>query len=163
MQVDTNVSEGDVGGVRLNEKATFSVDAFPDRTFEGVVVQVRQSPQTVQNVVTYDVVVGVTNTDLSLKPGMTAAVRIITDARTNVRRVPNQALRYRPTRDVTTDPSGPHIWVLRDGKPVMTHIKVGLSDDNFTEIESGELQAADQIIVGERTTQNRAALSAPRF
>jgi len=162
MQVDTNVSEGDIGGVKLNDKATFSVDAFPDRTFEGTVVQVRQSPQTVQNVVTYDVVVGVTNSDLSLKPGMTAAVRVITDARNDVRRVPNQALRYRPTRQAET-PSGPHIWVLRDHKAIMIDVKVGLSDDNFTEIESGELQAADQIIVGERTSQNRAALSAPRF
>jgi HlyD family secretion protein len=163
MQVDTNVSEGDIGGVKLNDKATFSVDAFPDRTFEGTVVQVRQSPQTVQNVVTYDVVIGVTNSDLFLKPGMTAAVRVITDARDNVVRVPNQALRYRPTREAASNSSGSHVWVLHDGKPIMANVKTGLSDDNFTEIESGDVQALDQIVVGERTAQNRAALSAPRF
>ena len=75
MQVDTNVSESDIGGIKEGDKATFTVDAFPKRTFEGRVTQVRQSPQTVQNVVTYDVVVGVDNTDLALKPGMTAATR----------------------------------------------------------------------------------------
>ncbi|MDE2066550.1 MAG: efflux RND transporter periplasmic adaptor subunit [Bradyrhizobium sp.] len=78
MQVDTNVSEGDIGEIKLGNKVQFLVDAFPNRAFEGKVTQIRQSPQTVQNVVTYDVVVGVGNTDLSLKPGMTASVRIIT-------------------------------------------------------------------------------------
>ena len=92
MQVDTNVSESDIGGIKDGDKAVFTVDAFPKRTFEGAVSQVRQSPQTVQNVVTYDVVVSVDNSDLALKPGMTAANRIITDQRQNVLRVPSQAL-----------------------------------------------------------------------
>ena len=75
MQVDANVSESDIGGMVVGNKTTFKVDAFPARTFEGMVTQVRQSPQTVQNVVTYDVVIGVDNNDLALKPGMTAATR----------------------------------------------------------------------------------------
>src|SRR6202142_516844 len=77
MQVDTNVSESDIGGVKEGNKSLFTVDAYPKRTFDGAVTQVRQSPQTVQNVVTYDVVVSVDNTDLSLEPGMTAATRVI--------------------------------------------------------------------------------------
>jgi HlyD family secretion protein len=73
MEVDANVSESDIGGIKVGENATFTVDAFPKRTFKGTVSQVRQSPQTVQNVVTYDVVMSVDNQDLALKPGMTAA------------------------------------------------------------------------------------------
>jgi HlyD family secretion protein len=96
MQVDTNVSESDIGEIKEGNKALFTVDAYPERTFEGTVSQVRQSPQTVQNVVTYDVVVSVDNRDLALKPGMTAANRVISDQRTDVLRVPSQALRYAP-------------------------------------------------------------------
>src|SRR3974377_1166937 len=96
MQEDTNVSDSDLGGTKDGARALFTVDAFPKRTFEGVVTQVRQSPQTVQNVGTYDVVVSVGNVDLALKPGMTAANRIITDQRADVLRVPSQALRYAP-------------------------------------------------------------------
>jgi HlyD family secretion protein len=105
MQVDTNVSEGDIGGIELNDKALFSVDAFPNRTFEGKVTQIRQSPQTVQNVVTYDVVVSISNPDLALKPGMTASVRVVIDQRTDVVRVPSQALRYAPPNASRPDPT----------------------------------------------------------
>src|SRR5450631_3108058 len=104
MQVDTNVSESDIGGIALGNNATFTVDAFPKRTFDGVVNQVRQSPQTVQNVVTYDIIISVTNSDLTLMPGMTAASRIVVDQRADVIRVPNQALRYSPGG--TTMPQG---------------------------------------------------------
>ena len=97
MQVDTNVSESDIGAIKQGNKASFTVDAYPGRMFAGVVVQVRQSPQTVQNVVTYDVVVGVDNADLALKPGMTASTQIIIDQRSDVIRVPDQALRYTPS------------------------------------------------------------------
>ncbi len=96
MEVDTNVSESDIGGIKENDDGSFTVDAFPKRTFQGKVRQVRQSPQTVQNVVTYDVVIGVDNSDLALKPGMTAAARIVVDQRSDVIRVPDQALRYVP-------------------------------------------------------------------
>ena len=108
MQVDTNVSESDIGGIKDGNKATFTVDAFPNRNFNGAVTQVRQSPQTVQNVVTYDVVVGVDNPDLALKPGMTAATQIVIDQRDDVIRVPNQALRYSPAgaRARTTQGAG---------------------------------------------------------
>jgi HlyD family secretion protein len=96
MQVDANVSESDIGSVREGERATFSVDAYPDRAFEGKVVQVRNAPQNVQNVITYDVVIGAENRDLALRPGMTANVTIETGRRDDALRVPSAALRFRP-------------------------------------------------------------------
>src|SRR5215472_2269533 len=96
MQVDTNVSETDVGNAKVGQKASFTVEAYPHRTFWGTVSQVREAPITVQNVVTYDVVVSVENADLALLPGMTANTRIITDERSDVLRVPLRALRFAP-------------------------------------------------------------------
>src|SRR5665811_2225192 len=113
MEVDANVSESDIGGIKLGNKATFTVDVYPKRTFEGTVSQVRQSPQTVQNVVTYDIVISVDNTDLTLMPGMTAASRIVVDQRNDVIRVPNQALRYAPGGLAGAGQSGrAQIWIL---------------------------------------------------
>jgi HlyD family secretion protein len=94
MEVDTNVSESDIGDLKEGNAATFTVDAFPKRRFTGKVNQLRQSPQTVQNVVTFDVVVSVDNSDLALKPGMTAATRIAVDQRADAVRMPSQALRF---------------------------------------------------------------------
>jgi HlyD family secretion protein len=96
MQVDTNVSETDVGNAKVGQKASFTVEAYPDRTFWGTVSQVREAPITVQNVVTYDVVVSVDNPDFALLPGMTANTRINTDERDDVLRVPLKALRFTP-------------------------------------------------------------------
>lgn len=96
MQVDTSIDEADVGRLRLGQAATFTVDAFPRRTFEGKIVQIRKSPQVVQNVVTYTVVVSAPNPDLALLPGMTANVRIVTESRSDALKVPNAALRFRP-------------------------------------------------------------------
>jgi hypothetical protein len=90
MEVDTNTSEGDIGGVKDGDSVTFSVDAFPQRVFQGRVTQVRKSPQTVQNVVTYDVVVGIDNSDLALVPGMTASTQIIIDQRSDVLKIPTR-------------------------------------------------------------------------
>jgi len=161
MQVDTNVSEGDIGGIQLNDKALFSVDAFPNRTFEGTVTQIRQSPQTVQNVVTYDVVVSIPNTDLALKPGMTASVRIIIDQRTDVLRVPSQALRYAPPTAARPDPKHPRIWILRDNQPVAVEIVPGLNDDDFVEVRSGDVKPGDQVAVADQPTT--AAVRPPRL
>jgi HlyD family secretion protein len=97
MQVDTNVAEADVGRVTVGQQATFTVDAFPGRTFRGEVVQVRKAAQVLQNVVTYDVVVSAPNNDQALLPTMTANVRIVTDTKEDVLRVPNAALRFRPS------------------------------------------------------------------
>ena len=101
MQIDANVSEADVGTVEEGQLVNFTVDAYPNRTFVGRVTQIRNSPVTVQNVVTYDTVIGVTNSDFKLKPGMTATLSIITATRTNVLKVANAALRFRPPEAVT--------------------------------------------------------------
>jgi len=168
MQVDTNVSESDIGGVKLDDKTTFTVDAFPKRSFQGSVTQVRQSPQTVQNVVTYDVVVSVDNTDLALMPGMTAATRIVTAERHDVLRVPSQALRYVPAT-ARRVPAGrtaapqDRVWILRDGKPVAVPVTAGLDDDSFVEIVSGDLKPDDQVITAERREGTSRSVPTPRF
>ncbi len=168
MQVDTNVSESDIGGIKDANKALFTVDAFPKRTFDGAVTQVRQSPQTVQNVVTYDVVVSVDNTDLALKPGMTAATRIVIDQRTDVVRVPSQALRYSPggTPVAANLPDGKapqvQVWVLRDEEPVAIPVVAGLDDDTYTEIVKGELKPDDRVIIAEQRAADSTQTAVPR-
>ncbi len=163
MQVDTNVSESDIGGIKDGNKSTFTVDAFPKRTFKGAVNQVRQSPQTVQNVVTYDVVVGVDNSDLALKPGMTTATRIIIDQRDDVIRLPSQALRFSPGGASAATQGQPQVWVLRDGQPVAMSVTIGLDDDSFTEIVKGELKPDDRVIVAEQRSADSSATPRPRF
>jgi HlyD family secretion protein len=151
MQVDANVSESDIGGIKLGNKAAFTVDAYAKRTFAGTVSQVRQSPQTVQNVVTYDVVISVSNPDMTLMPGMTAASRIVIDQRNDVIRVPNQALRYVPKGLASAEKSDrAKIWVLRDEEPVPLPVVAGLDDDNFTEIVSGDVKPGDLVITAEQ-------------
>ena len=167
MQVDTNVSESDIGRVAVGNAATFTVEAFPGRTFSGNVDQVRQAPQTVQNVITYDVVVSVDNADRLLMPGMTASARIITQRRDNVLRVPDPALRYTPTEIAEqrmpaaarsaggTRPGVTHrgragqVWVVRAGQPRRIPVVIGLDDDAFAEVLEGELRAGDAVIVSE--------------
>ena len=163
MQVDASVSESDIGGIKLGNKATFTVDAYAKRAFEGTVSQVRQSPQTVQNVVTYDVVISANNSDLTLMPGMTAASRIIVDQRLDVIRVPNQALRYMPNGFVGAGQSGQaQIWVLRDEEPVSVPVVTGLDDDSFTEIVSGDVKPGDRIITAEQIATTKKAVT-PRL
>jgi HlyD family secretion protein len=163
MEVDANVSESDIGGIKPGNKATFTVDAYAKRTFEGAVAQVRQSPQTVQNVVTYDIVISVNNSDLMLMPGMTAANRIVVDQRNDVLRVPNQALRYVPKTLAGTAQSGKaQVRVLRDGNPVSIPVVTGLDDDSFTEIVGGDLTPGDLVITTEQTAMARKAVT-PRL
>jgi len=168
MQVDTNVSESDVGNIQMDDKAQFRVEAFPDRVFEGVVTQVRQAPQTVQNVVTYDVIIAVNNPQLLLKPGMTATVRVITEKRDGVLRVPDLALRYVPGGLSSASGQGgapsSQVWLLRNGQPERLSVRTGLDDDNFTEITGGDLREGDRVIVSERTgtgTKRNNSTSAP--
>ncbi|MBS0395987.1 MAG: hypothetical protein JSR54_15300 [Proteobacteria bacterium] len=157
---------------------TFTVEAYPDRPFAGTVVQVRQAPQTVQNVVTYDAVVGVSNRDLKLMPGMTAAVRIITAERAGVLRVPDQALRYTPAglgraaRDSHPPPAPADgvaaggrrsgtLWKLEGGRPVRVPVELGLDDDSYTEVLGGAVSADDLVVIGESATTTASA--APRM
>ena len=163
MQVDASVSESDIGEVSEGNEAVFSVEAFPSRTFHGRVVQVRQSPQTVQNVVTYDAVIEVDNSELLLKPGMTATARIITQRHDDVLRIPDAALRYAPAgaSAASTHRTGSqHVWVLRDGRPTMIAIQVALADGEYAQVAQGELRAGDEIIVGESASPTAARLAA---
>jgi len=162
MQVDVNISESDIGGITQGDSATFTVEAFPERVFSGVVTQVRQSPQTVQNVVTYDVVVTLANSDLALKPGMTATTRIIVARRRNVVRVPDQALRYVPGGLGNVRAAGPtQVWVVRGGRAVSVPVTVGLDDDTNAEIVSGDLAPGGRVIVSEHTGPVTRAASSP--
>ncbi len=154
MQVDTNVSESDIAGALEGASASFTVDAFPRRTFQGRVAQVRQAPVSVQNVITYDVVITVDNSDLLLKPGMTATARIVTAQALNVLRVPSQALRFAPTAAATLGPAGAtqagqRVWVVRAGKLVPIPVTAGLVDDTFAEIKAGDLKLGDQVVTSE--------------
>lgn len=174
MQVDTNVSESDIKGegrnIRVGDPAAFTVEAFPGRAFHGRVAQIRQAPQTVQNVVTYDVVIAVDNRDLRLIPGMTATARIVTDRRENVLRAPNAALRYAPGglrgagAERAARPHGDRLWLLRDGRPAPIPVQVGLSDDGYTQILSGAVGAGDRVITGEtQARSSRASAPLPGF
>ncbi|WP_246703423.1 efflux RND transporter periplasmic adaptor subunit [Rhizobium sp. P28RR-XV] len=156
MQVDTNISESDIGGLKNGQAATFTVDAFPDRVLNGIVTQIRQSPQTVQNVVTFDAVVTIDNADLRLKPGMTASLNIVTDRQKNTLRVPSQALRFEPKASVPHPADGKfdHVWVEHDGTLRMVPVKAGISDESYTAIADGDLHAGDKVVVGQLTPVN---------
>ncbi len=158
MQVDTNVSESDIGNVRIGQPGNFSVDAFPGREFEGTVGQVRQAPITVQNVVTYDVVVTVANPEFLLKPGMTANVTIVTARRDDVLRVPVHALRYSPSKakravakdSIAGKPSREQrVWIEDRGVLKPVSIVTGLSDGNNVEVLSGDLKPNDMVVTEE--------------
>lgn len=151
MQVDTNVSESDIGAVHVGQKASFTVDAYPDKTFWGTVSQVRRAPITVQNVVTYDAVISVRNADLLLFPGMTATARIITRQRDDVLKVPLPALRFAPN-GIAANPAArgkSHVWVLRAGQAVRLPVKVGIKGARAAEITGSALKAGDRVITGE--------------
>jgi HlyD family secretion protein len=181
MQIDTNVAEADVGAVEVGQDVDFTVDAFPQRIFHGKVVQVRNAPITVQNVVTYDTVIGVNNPDLKLKPGMTANVSILIAHRDNVLQVKNAALRYRPADASTLEAKlsaakpggspgeGQHnsggrrprggertVYILSGGRPKPAQIKTGISDGVVTEVTDG-LKEGDQIVTAELATSSSSA------
>jgi HlyD family secretion protein len=154
MEVDANVSESDIGAIHTGDTTSFTVEAFPDHLFTGEVLQVRQAPQSVQNVITYDVVVGVANPDLLLKPGMTATCRIVTARRNQALRVPDPALRYSPGKLAATHAASGNdlgeVWLLRHGRPVKVRVTLGLDDDSYSEIVSGPVTETDVVITSER-------------
>lgn len=174
MQIDTNVAEADVGVVTVDQDVDFTVDAFPFRTFHGKVVQVRNAPITVQNVVTYDTVIGVSNADLKLKPGMTANVSVIIAHRDDALQIKNAAFRFRPA-DTTPAPNpsaapkgGPRaavardrprnertVYVLSGARPKPVQIKVGISDGISTEVQEG-LKEGDRVVTAAISTATAA-------
>lgn len=149
MQIETSVSEADIGKVKVGQEVTYTLDGYQDSIFHGKVTQVRISPTTVQNVVTYTVIVDVLNEDSKLIPGMTANVSIITSKKENVMTVPNSALKFTPY----TDGSGQKykeqgIWIMDNKRPKRVNITVGASDDINTEILSKELKGTERVIIG---------------
>jgi HlyD family secretion protein len=180
MQIDANVAEADVGVVKVDQNVDFTVDAFPIQTFQGKVVQVRNAPITVQNVVTYDTVIGLSNPELKLKPGMTANVSIIVAHKDDVLQIKNAALRYRPPdatpvetkRTSTSRPGRPGgggsgvgregraertVYVLPSGasRPKPVQIKTDISDGTTTEVIEG-LKEGDRVVTAELTSTTNA-------
>ncbi len=166
MQIDSTVSEADIGQVKLGQTVKFRVDAFPDNEYSGVVRQVRLNAKTEQNVVTYNVVVDVANPDLALMPGMTANLRVLVETRPDVLRVPTTALRFRPktagTAEAAAKSRGAAVHLLVDGKPLRVAVKTGISDKAYTEVVGGELKPGDAAIVADLAAKKDSGSGMPR-
>ncbi len=161
MQVNANVSESDIGGVAEGKPASFRVDAYPRQFFQGQVTQVRNAPVSIQNVVTYDVVITVANSDLKLKPGMTANVTIVTAKKEDPLRVPNGALRFRMP-NVPIDKKATRVWLLdREKGPWQVDVMTGIADSLFTEIVEGPVREGDAVIVGIEQSDEQAQRTLP--
>lgn len=154
MKVIVSVDEADIGDVKENQKVIFSVDAYPNQSFQGIITQLRLNSQILNGVVTYDAVVEVPNKDLRLRPGMTATAQIITGTLNHVLTVPNAALRFTPPKsqdnhsDDTPPPNGKSVWILRDNQPIKMDVTVGKSDGTVSAILSSKLKEDDRVIIG---------------
>lgn len=179
MQVSTSIDEADIGRIQVGDEAEFTVDAFPELTFQGNISQIRLSPQVVNNVVTYPVLINVANKELRLKPGMTANVTIPVEKLAHVLRIPNSALRYKPDPDDLEQPaksggnwknSGSQkgtdenkesgskkesqVYILApSGKLKPVSVRTSLTDGAFTAIESNSLKEGDLVVTGLETTK----------
>jgi len=177
MEVHTNVAESDIGRLKPGMRVSFTVDAYPGERFRGAIRDIRNAPQVVQNVVTYDAVIDFANDDLKLKPGMTATVSVVTDRRDDVLAIPNAALRFRPEMggagnrergaavaaggaggmgarrerrndaDEEVVATSRTVFVMMGGKPEPRSITTGISDGRVTEVTGGELKEGDAVIV----------------
>lgn len=177
MQLQVDIDEADVGKIAKDQEATFTVEAFGDRQFPAKITQVRLSPETIEGVVTYKAILSVDNSDLLLRPGMTATAEVVVETMKDALTVPNQALRFTPpiqNEEATSRGSGllglliprrpssgtsgqvgargSHtVWVLRDKQPVAVPVEIGSTDGSRTVITKGDLKAGDQVIVASRT------------
>jgi len=149
MQIEASVVEADIAKVKVGQKVEFSVDSFPDEIFIGTVTQVRNEAITTSNVVTYEVIIEVDNKELKLKPGMTANVEIITADKSEILTVPNKALRFYITDEFgkTQRYKDKGVWVLSNGKPQRISVKVGIADDENSEIITDAIKVGDEIIL----------------
>jgi HlyD family secretion protein len=165
MQIDTSVDEADIGKVKVGQEVEFTVDAYADITFKGKVGQVRIAPITVQNVVTYDVVVMVDNPDVKLKPGMTANVSVIVAEKKDILRIPNGALRFRPSGMTKTKQpqKGAGVWILENGKPKRLAVSAGISDGSSSELVTGELRDGQDVITEETVAKTKGPTTGPRM
>lgn len=164
MSLSVSVDEADVGRVREGQEASFSVDAFPDKTFPSRVISLRNEPTTLQNVVTYEAILAVDNAEMLLRPGMTAAATIVIETKKDVVAAPNAALRFAPSTEIQAQlripgvPKGPRkptiaekkgaeVWLLEGETPKQTSISTGVSDGAFTELVGQHLAVGTQVIV----------------
>jgi HlyD family secretion protein len=170
MEVHAKVDEADVGTLRTGQTAFFTVDAFPERTFTGRVVQIRKSPEVQQNVVSYTAIISAPNPDLLLLPGMTASLRIVINDTGNSLKIPSQALRFRPeggalgTEQRHGDEAVPSaensgtVWALSEnGRPIPIAVKLGVSDEQSTQVIEGSLFQNQRVIIGKVKSTNRAS------
>jgi HlyD family secretion protein len=170
MEVHAKIDEADIGHVRLGQRVAFTVDSFPSRQFSGKVIQIRNAPKTIQNVVIYTVVTSAANPDRVLLPGMTASVRIVVHETVNELKVPNAALRFRPAGivasssaqlrpDNATQGMPATLWVLDSkGSPAPVQVRIGESDSRATEIASGSISPGQSVIVGASATAKGPSL-----
>lgn len=171
MELHVAVDEADVGKVAEGQAALFTVDAYPERSFPATITQVRYAPQTLEGVVTYETILSVDNSDLSLRPGMTATAVITVQQLKQATLVPNAALRFSPPVMKTTRRSGgglfgamfrrptdrrradtganagQKVWILQDGQPTAVAVKTGASDGKFTELRDGDIKPGQQVII----------------
>lgn len=153
MQVLASLDESDIGRIAKGQRVTFTVDAHPGRTFDGIVAQIRLQPQNVQNVVTYSVLIDAPNRELMLKPGMTASVTIEVDRRDDALRAPTAALRFRPAGQASRTPQ---VWRAEHGELTAVQVTAGLTDGQFTEIVDGDLAEGDTLAVRQSTPEQSA-------
>jgi HlyD family secretion protein len=178
MQVDASVVEADVGRIAVGQSATFTVDAYPSRRFTGKVIQIRKAPQVVQNVVTYDVVISADNQDQILLPGMTANLDIVVARKSNVRTIPNAALRFRPPgvrldegRSAGSPAGGEgepglpgRVYIPgADGSPERVAVRLGITDGHATELLGHRLAEGQPVIVSMPPAGHGSGMRFPRL
>jgi HlyD family secretion protein len=166
MEVHGKIDEADVGQLKMGQTAEFTVDAYPDQTFTGKVLQIRKAPEVVLNVVTYTTIISAPNPDLLLLPGMTAQLRIVVSDTGDVLKIPSQALRFRPSgvwaaverqsaNQAAASKASATVWLVGgDGRPNPVAVKVGISDDTSTALLEGPLREGQQVITGVANPQN---------
>lgn len=161
MEVRGRIDEADVGRLRVGQTTRFTVDAYPDRVFTGRVLQIRKSPEIVQNVVTYTAIISAPNPDLVLLPGMTAVLRIVISDTGETLKIPNQALRFRPggeRAEAGSSGGSSRVWVVKDnGTAEPVDVRLGASDENSSQVFGGTLQEGQRLAVGVATPQSRVS------
>lgn len=165
MELRGRIDEADVGKLQVGQGVNFTVDAYPEQVFRGRVIQIRKSPEVVQNVVTYTALISAPNPELLLLPGMTAVLRIVIEETEAALRIPNQALRFKPPPSLAAEYFGSAVgrgdgivWVVADsGKLRSVRVKLGTNDENFTQARDDKLKEGDQLVVGTKPGQRRLA------
>jgi|TARA_B110000444_G_scaffold107704_1_gene101769 HlyD family secretion protein len=160
MVLNLGIDEADIGQVREGQEATFRVDAYPRKEFKAKIISVRFNPLKVNNIVTYETVLSVSNPELLLRPGMTATAEILIEETTEVLLVPNRSLRFLPPEERVAQlaAEGDNVWVLENGQPRPVPVAIGLSDGEFTEIKTGSL-SADAVLIIDVVREARSPFS----